>query len=143
MESLKRGLGYFCLVILYGLIIYEGLKIQAYLQEQMAINFQVWPSLMFFVVFPALIGILFSLPSSIRKLKGDGSWEIDWILLCSITLPTMLLAASPILYFLTPLGKLVPFGILFTKNSDLFFFLSGLVSGYSMLNSFKKSRHIV
>lgn len=138
MQLLKRGIGYCSLVIIYGFILIKGLNFQLYLQEQTAINYNPWPTLIFTSVFPIIIGIIFALPTAIKSLRGNGTVQVDWILFCIVGLPTLFVAFIPAMFF-TPLGKYIPQEIMF-KNANQLFFLSGVVSGYSMVKSIKRQK---
>ncbi|MFZ3579752.1 hypothetical protein [Virgibacillus sp. DJP39] len=134
---MKRFLYYFVWTIIIGIIVYLGIKYQIHLGEEAKREFKMLPVVRFTTIFPIIIGLSLRLPKLIIEVKEKRQWTFDWIKVVAIGLPTLYIAALPILST-TSLGEnlFLIKEIMLIRSSTLIT-TAGIVFGYILLDSLK------
>src|SRR5699024_12597454 len=94
---MQRFIYYFIWTIVIGVLIYWGLKYKYHLEEQAEMYFEMFPTVIFTVVFPFIVGLLFILPLFIIEVKENREWTFDWQKVSAVALPALFI----ILFFLS------------------------------------------
>jgi hypothetical protein len=138
MKTLARFSAYFAYVVLMGLILHLLLRYNHILLEYAKVTFNRYPHQIYITVYPIFLGILFALPNFIHNSKTKGKWKFDWVKGIAIGVPTLLGSIIIWLYF-SPLGMYIPLTPLLHYGTE-FSTISGIVFGYTILNSFQKQK---
>lgn len=143
MDQVKRGVKYFCYLVFLLLIVYLGYKLQMYLSDSRLYPTNPYLLLYFYVVFPMIVGMLFGLPFLMPRFRKDGGWNVDWVIIISICLPTFVLSILPVIYYNPSIGFLLfksplkpLFNIIISEDSNFLFF-TGVIFGFSIIYSIK------
>lgn len=138
-KNMKRFLSSIIYIIILIFIMIKAEEWERYFKLITLSNYNSFPYIIFSSVYPVMIGLLLALPNFINKIRKIGSWNIDWINLIAIGIPTLYGAISPILYF-SPLSTFLP------KLTSYFFSYSltpqvicGVIFGYIFLSVFDKT----
>lgn len=115
-----------------------------YYQEEMRVltgrTFNPFPSTLFSVIYPVIIGLYLALPEFIHVLRRTGKMMVNWVRIIIIGIPTLLIDISVMLYFFTPLGQVsIVRWIVSDGYSLLGRALIGVVFGYTILISIGKT----
>lgn len=74
-------------------------KIQFYLDTDAQVNFNVYPRLFYFTLFPLIVGILLRFLQSINRETSKQNWSFQTDKFIAITLPMLFISFSPALLF--------------------------------------------
>jgi hypothetical protein len=135
---MKRIVMYLIYTVVMVAIISLGIKYQNYLNDNAKKTFEIKSSLIFAVMFPLVLGILFSVPNFYRTLRKHGTWKIDWIKLCIYGIPTLYVTLIPLLMVLGLNTNRLPFAMLLFTSGQISLTISGLIFGYLLLGVFEK-----
>jgi hypothetical protein len=135
---MKRFIGYFVYVAALGCFVIIADNFERHLKDLYQLSFDKTNIWLFFSMAPVMLGFLLALPRLIKTFKKEGYWQVDWILLLSAGLPSLLVAITPIMCLVQ--------SVLYSKYA-LFTFglhpnlitLSGIIFGYVLLAAFKKA----
>ncbi|WP_261304352.1 hypothetical protein [Paenibacillus andongensis] len=138
-NSMKRIAIYLIYSVVMISIISLGFKYQNYLDNEAQQTYKISSTLIFAVMFPLILGILFSVPSFYRNFRKHGTWKIDWVKLCIIGIPTLYIVFIPLLMVLGLNTIKLPFAMFLFNSGQISFTISGLVFGYLLLGVFEKN----
>lgn len=131
-----KKLGYYILYAVFlVLLLYFGSQIYQYLRVLTGRTYNPIPMATFVSIYPIIMGLYLAIPNFVLKVKGQGSWTIDWIKLVTIGAVSLLLALAPILYFLTPMGQQAPQLMAWLNNFNQAVTISGVIFGYLVLST--------
>ena len=131
---MQRFIYYFIWTIVIGVLIYWGLKYKYHLEKQAEMYFEMYPTLIFTVVFPFIVGLLFRLPLFIIEVKENREWTFDWQKFSAVALPALFI----IVIFLSMYAGINYFANFTLIDRTLFVTLAGVVFGYTLLDCLKK-----
>ena len=123
------------LYIIYRLIIICRSKIQFYLDTDTQVNFNVYPRLFYFTLFPLIVGILLRFLQSINRETSKQNWSFQPDKFIAITVPTLFISFSPALLF-SPLAEYLPYLVNIILINTTFVTIISLIAGYSLLDCF-------
>ena len=140
-KNIKRVITYFLYVLFFYIVFYWGVKYGNHLNDIAKSTFRIYPLMIYKSLFPILLGLLIGLPNFINKIKEKGQWKVDWLKLIVVGIPTLYIGLFFILWILG--GKinvlLYPrFLNLPLIQYEIFYSLSGFISGYIILDSIDK-----
>ncbi|SEQ87775.1 hypothetical protein SAMN05216232_3535 [Virgibacillus subterraneus] len=139
MKSVKRFAVYFSLTIGFLTLVFWGYKIPLNIKEKLMFNAPLELLTIYSIVLPILIGMILRLPTLIKEIKEKKKWAIDWVKLCAIGIPTLYISQASFLYFYLP-SVTLPFSVMLVRNPDMpLTTISGMIFGYIVLDSLKKS----
>jgi hypothetical protein len=92
------------------------------------------PMVVFYSIFPIVIGIYLALPNFFSKVRRQGTWKIDWSKLAILGTVSLLLALTPILYYLSPIGQYALWLIQWIIEFSQGYTIAGVVFGYLLLS---------
>lgn len=92
------------------------------------------PVVVFSSLFPIIIGIYLALPNFFSKIKRQGDWKIDWSKHAFLGTVSLLLALTPILYFLSPIGQCAPWLVVWLIDFSQGYTIAGVVFGFLLLS---------
>ncbi|WP_223702366.1 hypothetical protein [Sutcliffiella deserti] len=142
----KRAVCYISYVFLFLLLIFIGLRFQAFLLTYGQNNYEILPYFLFKSVFSVVIGIYIGLPFIYRNFSSEGAWKVNWMKLAIIGLPFIYLAVLPVFYISGIFPAILPFtnyvlgGYFGEGASDTFETINGVVAGYIVITSIGKVR---
>ncbi|MGR5969791.1 hypothetical protein ACT7C1_23865 [Bacillus paranthracis] len=127
---MQKVMLYLCFTLFIVLLLFIGVKIQFYLDTDAQVNFNVYPRLFYFTLFPLIVGILLRFLQSTNRETSKQNWRFQPDKFIAITVPTLFISFSPALLF-SPVGAYLPMPInlrLFTtpKYKKTLFFLNKL-----------------
>ncbi|HDR7794779.1 TPA: hypothetical protein QCY19_003434 [Bacillus luti] len=132
---MQKVMLYLCFTLFIVLLLFVGAKIQFYLDTDAQVNFNVYPRLFYFTLFPLIVGILLRFLQSINPETSKQNWSFQPDKFIAITFPTLFLSFSPALFF-SPLGKLLPYLGNIILLDTTFITIISLIAGYSLLDCF-------
>ncbi|MFZ5597573.1 MAG: hypothetical protein ACOY31_11245 [Bacillota bacterium] len=107
LKSIIRLLANLIYVVFIGYIIIWGAEYLNHLRKIVGQTYIMpYHYLLLNAFFPVIIGMLMALPGLIKTLKKPGPWQLDWVILLSVGLPTFFVAILPWAYFFTPIWKI-------------------------------------
>ena len=127
---------YLCFTLFIVLLLFVGVKVQFYLDTDAQVNFNVYPRLFYFTLFPLIVGILLRFLQSINR-ETSKNWSFQTDKFIAITLPTLFISFSPALLF-SPVGAYLPYFANIILINTTFVTIISLVAGYSLLDCFIK-----
>lgn len=136
---LKRFLKYLIWTITITIIVYLGLRFRVYLGNEAEISFDNKSIMIFNIVFPILVGVLFRLPKFLEEKKGRKKWRFDWVKLITIAFPSLYIALLPYLIY-SSFGETLIFVkqiLLLEETSNSLTMIAGIVFGYVLIDSVK------
>jgi len=136
-HDIKRFIGYLLYVAALGCFVIIADNFEKHLKFIYQSTYNLTNLWLFLSIAPMLFGFLLAFPRLIQTIMKEGSWKIDWILLLSAGLPSLLIAITPIMCLAQ--------SVLYSQHA-LFIFglhpnlitLSGIIFGYVLLVAFKK-----
>jgi hypothetical protein len=137
---MRRFFHYIGCTIVIGIILYLGVTYQVHIRKEGEMTFNVIPIVVFSSIFPIIIGMVLRLPKLLIEVKEKKAWTVDWVKLAAIGLPSLYITSLPILLYTTSFGTHLFLGnaILLTGNSQLIITTTGIVFGYTLIDSLKK-----
>jgi hypothetical protein len=92
-------------------------------------------------IYPVLIGMLLSVPGLYSNIRQEGRISLDWTRLGAVGIPALALTLSQILYWFTPIGRIIApvlpgWGLV----KDIVV-VGGIILGYTLLSSIRKVPH--
>lgn len=144
MSNFKKGSLYIAYVLGLGFILNLGFKITQVVEKMRTIEFNPKPFHIYSIVFPVILGLYIALPEFTANSQKQGRWEINWLRLIIVGLPTLYFLINPYLYYYSPLGSVIsklrnfcPFtAVILNKTTHS---LGGVLFGYTVLSSIRKS----
>ena len=137
-HNIKRYIGYLVYVAVLGCFVIIADNFEKHLKDLYHSNFHITNLWLFFSIAPVFLGLLLALPHLIKTFMKKGSWKVDWILLLSAGLPSLLIAITPILC-LVPSVLYSKYGFFIFGSHPNLITLSGIIFGYVLLAAFKKT----
>ncbi|MCM3601037.1 hypothetical protein M3175_09865 [Robertmurraya korlensis] len=136
---MKRLTKYLFVTVLFAIILFIGAFIQLEIQEYQRSNYRMVPLMSFVSFFPILIGMFLRVPGLIRDIKQNKCRGIDWVKVLLMGIPSLYIALYP---FFFSIG--IPVTFVFLTNlllgtSYVTTTIAGVVSGYILLGSLKRS----
>ena len=98
-------------------------------------NFNVYPRLFYFTLFPLIVGILLRFLQSINRETSKQNWSFQPDKFIAITVPTLFISFSPALLF-SPLAEYLPYLVNIILINTTFVTIISLIAGYSLLDCF-------
>ena len=132
---MQKVILYLCFTLFIILLLVVGVKIQFYLDTDAQVNFNVYPRLFYFTLFPLLVGILLRFLQSINRETSKQNWNFQLDKFIAITLPTLIISFSPALLF-SPVGGYLPYLTNIILINTTFVTIISLIAGYSFLDCF-------
>ena len=126
---------YLCFTLFIVLLLFVGVKIQFYLDTDAQVNFNVYPRLFYFTLFPLIVGILLRFLQSINRETSKQNWRFQPDKFIAITVPTLFISFSPALLF-SPVGAYLPYITNIILINTTFVTIISLIAGYSLLDCF-------
>ncbi|NPV91549.1 MAG: hypothetical protein HPY50_12335 [Firmicutes bacterium] len=133
---MKRGILGLISLTAYGALLYLGSLYQEHLKHIASTTYDPYPSLLFTSLFPIVFGMLLALPHLYRTVRGEGRLGVDIYRLVLMGIPTLYVAAVPLLVF-SPVGRYLVTSYIFFRY-NLLTFAAGAAFGYILVTSFKK-----
>ncbi|HDR7610932.1 TPA: hypothetical protein QCX47_002515 [Bacillus mycoides] len=137
---MQKVILYLCFTLFIILLLVVGVKIQFYLDTDAQVNFNVYPRLFYFTLFPLLVGILLRFLQSINRETSKQNWNFQLDKFIAITLPTLIISFSPALLF-SPVGGYLPYLTNIILINTTFVTIISLIAGYSLLDCFIQKDH--
>ncbi|AXY10253.1 MULTISPECIES: hypothetical protein [Bacillus cereus group] len=134
---MQKVMLYLCFTLFIVLLLFVGVKIQFYLDTDAQVNFNVYPRLFYFTLFPLIVGILLRFLQSINRETSKQNWSFQPDKFIAITLPMLFISFSPALLF-SPVGSYLPYLANIILINTTFITIISLVTGYSLLDCFIK-----
>lgn len=131
----KRFLKLVLFILVFEIILILFFQYIQFLKDQVGINYKSGLYRFIISVFPILLGAILNLPYLFTQFRNEGNWKIDFVKLISVGIPTITISFLPILFF-TPIGEIYSPLLKFDYKSISM--ISGLVLGFTILDSFKK-----
>ena len=125
---------YLCFTLFIVLLLFVGVKIQFYLDTDAQVNFNVYPRLFYFTLFPLIVGILLRFLQFINR-ETSKNWSFQTDKFIAITVPTLFISFSPALLF-SPVGAYLPYLTNIILINTTFITIISLIAGYSLLDCF-------
>ncbi|PGD05994.1 hypothetical protein [Bacillus toyonensis] len=132
---MQKVMLYLCFTLFIILLLFVGVKIQFYLDTDAQVNFNVYPRLFYFTLFPLIVGILLRFLQSINYATSKQNWSFQPDKFIAITVPTLFISFSPALLF-SPLGEYLPYLANIILINTTFVTIISLIAGYSLLDCF-------
>ncbi|WP_245959383.1 hypothetical protein [Neobacillus piezotolerans] len=124
--------------IVIGVIFYVGMKYHINLKREAEMTYNMFPTLIFTIVSPVVIGLLLRIPKLILEIIEKKKWTFDWVKIVAVGLPALYVALAPYLYY-SPMGDYLPFAAVFASfGASTITTAAGIVFGYVLLDSLKK-----
>ena len=114
-NAMQKVMLYLCFTLFIVLLLFVGVKVQFYLDTDAQVNFNVYPRLFYFTLFPLIVGILLRFLQSINRETSKKNWSFQTDKFIAITLPTLFISFSPALLF-SPVGAYLPFRLFYKKR---------------------------
>ncbi|PGO32471.1 hypothetical protein CN984_06915 [Bacillus cereus] len=130
---MQKVILYLCFTLFIILLLFVGVKIQFYLETDAQVNFNFYPRLFYFTLFPLLFGILLRFLQSINRETSKQNWNFQPDKFIAITLPTLFISFSPALLF-SPVGIYLPYLTNIILVNTTFVTIISLIAGYSLLD---------
>lgn len=137
-EYMKKFISNIIYAALLVFLLYGGSQYYQVLRITAGRTFHPIPVVVFSSIFPIIIGIYLAIPSFFSKVRRQGMWEVDWSKLTILGTVSLLLAITPILYFLSPIGQNVPWLVVWLIDFSQGYTIAGVVFGYMILSVPKK-----
>ncbi|WP_342598020.1 hypothetical protein MHB48_10360 [Psychrobacillus sp. FSL H8-0483] len=135
---MKRFMYYFIWVLIIFIICYLGSQYYMRLKAIAESTFDYKGTLIFYFVFPILMGMLLKLPGLVKDIKQQKKWTFDWVKLLAIGTPTLYIATIPIWTYKS-FGEHFLFADYFRITIFTpFITVAGIVLGYCLLDVLKK-----
>ncbi|WP_253702043.1 hypothetical protein [Bacillus sp. FJAT-27445] len=117
-----------------------GMKYHINLKKEAEATYKMFPLLIFAAVSPVVIGMLLRIPKLILEILEKKKWTFDWSKIVAMGIPALYVAMLPYISY-TQVGQHLPFAkeIVFLGNSTITT-AAGIVFGYVLLDSIKKSK---
>ncbi|WP_409271762.1 hypothetical protein V1499_19345 [Neobacillus sp. SCS-31] len=136
---MKRFLYYLGSTVVIGIIFYLGMKYHINLKKEAEMSFNMFPTLIFTIVSPVVIGMLLRIPKLILEIIEKKKWTFDWAKIVAVGLPALYVGMAPYLYY-TPMGDYMPFAAVFASlGASTITTAAGVVFGYVLLDSLKEN----
>ncbi|EEK56767.1 hypothetical protein [Bacillus cereus] len=132
---MQKVMLYLCFTLFVVLLLFVGVKIQFYLDTDAQVNFNVYPRLFYFTLFPLIVGILLRFLQSINRETSKQHWSFQTDKFIAITLPMLFISFSPALLF-SPVGSYLPYLANIILINTTFVTIISLIAGYSLLDCF-------
>ncbi|MDR3587932.1 MAG: hypothetical protein P4L59_21865 [Desulfosporosinus sp.] len=134
---MKKLGSYLIYIVFLGLIVYWGAKYGGELKILAGRTFKPFPSMLFASFFPVVIGVLIAVPGFVLNLNKPGSWNLNWIRLVVIGLPSLFVTCAYLMFYANLGQYLYPVLSLWILNNEVIT-ISGIIFGYTVLASFDK-----
>jgi hypothetical protein len=110
-------------------------------QDNLATAFTTAGYIVYYSIYPVLIGMLLSVPGLYSNIRQEGRISLDWTRLGAVGIPALALTLSQILYWFTPIGRIIApvlpgWGLV----KDIVV-VGGIILGYTLLSSIRKVPH--
>ncbi|TXR70881.1 hypothetical protein DN408_30085 [Bacillus sp. AR13-1] len=134
-NTMQKVMLHLCFTLFIVLLLFVGVKIQFYLDTDAQVNFNVYPRLFYFTLFPLIVGILLRFLQSINHSMNKQNWSFQPDKFIAITVPTLFISFSPALLF-SPVGEYLPYLTNIILVNTTFVTIISLIAGYSLLDCF-------
>jgi len=134
-NAMQKVMLYLCFTLFIVLLLFVGVKIQFYLDTDAQVNFNIYPRLFYYTLFPLVVGVLLRFLQSINRETIKQNWSFQPDKFIAITVPTILISFSPALLF-SPVGKYLPYLTNIILVNTTFVTIISLIAGYSLLDCF-------
>jgi len=131
MILIKRFLYLLAWTVVVGHLFYWGMKWRYQLEQVANAEAKLLPIVLFSIIFPIIMGVLFRLPQLIIEIQNNKKWTFDWSKFIAIGLPTLLIL---IIYSISYLGIIPAIHLILISGSTLAT-TAGIVFGYILLDS--------
>ncbi len=108
------------------------MKWRFHIDRTASMEFIVFPSVMFSVIFPIIMGALLRLPQFILDIKENRKWRFNWARFFGVGLPALMIL---IYYILSFIGLIPAIHLVLISGSTLAT-MTGIVFGYILLDNF-------
>lgn len=132
---MQKVIQYLCFTCFIVLLLFVGVKIQFYLDKEAELNFNIYPRLVYFTLFPLFVGILLRFLQFMNREINKQNWSFQPDKFIAITMPTILISLSPMVLF-SPLGEFIPYLANIILINTTFVTIISLIAGYSLLDCF-------
>ncbi|WP_163527473.1 hypothetical protein [Halobacillus ihumii] len=119
-------------------VLLGGLFYMNHLIEKAETSYNMIPLMIFSLIYPLIMGMLFGLPQMISRLKRGGVLHFDVIKFAAIGLPALYIFVIPILYYFTKIGGHLPLSrtiMLSGSGGTVLLTIVGVVLGYVLFES--------
>src|SRR5690625_536601 len=134
MILIKRFLYLLAWTVVVGHLFYWGMKWRYQLEQVANAEAKLLPIVLFSIIFPIIMGVLFRLPKLIIEIQNNKKWTFDWSKFIAIGLPTLLIL---IIYSISYLGIIPAIHFILISGTTLAT-TAGIIFGYILLDSLKK-----
>lgn len=135
---MKRFSFYFVSTIVIGFILYLAMVYQERLRLEAAETFSYLTFIIPVTIFPILSGLFLRTPKLMIEIKEKKQWSFDWIKFVAIGIPSLYMAMMPTLLVFFGMNNLL-FGNVLLLRDTTFTTIAGIVCGYVLLGSLKKT----
>ncbi|WP_079528365.1 hypothetical protein [Halobacillus hunanensis] len=121
-----------------GSVLMGGLFYMNHLIEKAETTYNMFPLMIFSLIYPLIMGMLFGLPQMISRLKRRGVLHFDVIKFAAIGLPALYIFVIPIFYYFTKIGGCLPLSrtiMLSDSGGTVLLTIVGVVLGYVLFES--------
>ena len=138
-DKFERFIGLFLYTIIVVFIYFWGERYEDYLRFIASTNNNRGPYMIFYAVFPIVIGLIIFLPKFIMELRKTGKWQVDWIKFIAVGIPALYFAIFPVIWLIssqTQGSNLPLLNALYPPPLSRYLpnKLSGVVFGYILLS---------
>lgn len=137
---MKRGILDFVIVVTFGILLYYGTLYQEHLRKLSGVTFNIYPFLIFTVLFPIFIGVLLISPNIKRKIKSEGKLAVDKYKLIFMGIPTLYASLMPLFYF-SSIAQYMPLGY-YIQEYSIVSFAAGVALPYIIITSIKRNNEL-
>lgn len=121
-------------MIVIAFVFYVGMKWRIQIEEKASLEINVFPVILFAVIFSVVMGLLFRLPKLIIEIRSNKKWIFDLPKFLAISLPSLLI----LILFVVPYLGLIPPLNFFIISGPTLPTMVGVVFGYSILDCLKR-----
>ena len=140
---MKRLLGYLLYMLFIVIFVYWGVRYGQYVKiqgERMISGlYSIYVLYAFIAFYPVIMGMILAVPQLIQHIRQEGKWKIDWQILLAIVLPTFLYNIQPLMSWLVQSPFFNYNWNRLMANDIRAYDISGIVCGYFLLSSLKRS----
>lgn len=134
----NRVVKYIIYVFIFGIILYTGSIYYNHLYQKTE-KFIFYQYRIFVSIFPIILGIIYASPKFMKKTNKQGKWQIDWIKLIIIGLPTLFFTTIPIQISLSYYFDIWLLPMFLTKyNLGIVSIISGFILGNLIIDNIDK-----
>ncbi|MGX9134534.1 hypothetical protein ACWV26_09165 [Rummeliibacillus sp. JY-2-4R] len=136
---MKRFFWYITWIIIISFLIYCGLRLEKFLEQQSEMSYDILSIMIFTYIFPIFVGILLRLPRFIFENKGKKKWSFDWVKIIGIAIPVLYIVILPYLAYTSFADRLlfVEQFLSLGQAKTTLTTIAGIVFGYILLDSVK------